>query len=85
LDSEVLPWLLEENNPGVRVRALTGLCGLPDNDPQVMATRGLAAQQVGDALCLSRLDGPRCTIGPVAQASGLRIWLASCAKRRGIL
>jgi hypothetical protein len=37
----MLNWLLEEENPGVRLRALTGLCGLPDGDPEVEATRRL--------------------------------------------
>ena len=39
MDRNLCAWLLEEDNPGVRVRALTGLCGLAEDDPQVLVAR----------------------------------------------
>jgi hypothetical protein len=53
----VLDWLLEDENPGVRVRAHTELYGLPDNDPQVIASRGLVMQTLDAATDLSWMGG----------------------------
>jgi hypothetical protein len=56
MNSQVLEWLLEENNPGVRVRALTGLCGLPDDGAQVTAARKLVIQTFETARDLSWME-----------------------------
>ncbi len=56
IPGNVLTWLLEEDNPGVRVRALTGLCGLPDDDAQVVAARGLAARTLDAARDLEWME-----------------------------
>lgn len=39
MSAAVLDWLLEEDAPGVRLRALLDLCGRPLDDPEVSATR----------------------------------------------
>ena len=41
----ILSWLLEEDNPGVRVRALTGLCGYAQDHPEVTAARRLVIHE----------------------------------------
>ena len=56
MDTGVLHWLLEKDNPGVRARTLTGLCGLPDDDPQVMAARALAARTLDMARDLGWME-----------------------------
>jgi hypothetical protein len=48
-----LNWLLEEDNPGVRVRALTGLCGYSPDHQEVMASRRLVVQTLPAARDLS--------------------------------
>ncbi len=52
-DPAVLNWLLEEDNPGVRLRALKDLCGLADSDERVIATRRLVIQSLPAARDLS--------------------------------
>ncbi len=39
MNEETLAWLLEARNPGVRVRTLTGLCGLPQDHPDVQQAK----------------------------------------------
>lgn len=39
IHERTLDWLLEANNPGVRIRTLTGLCGLPVDDTRVVSAR----------------------------------------------
>ncbi len=39
IDSTVMDWLLEFDNPGVRVRTLIGLCGFSGNQKTVQETR----------------------------------------------
>jgi hypothetical protein len=55
-DKAVLDWLLEEDNPGVRVRALTGLCGLPQDHKDVKAARRLVTQTLHAAHDLSWME-----------------------------
>ena len=45
---EVLDWLLEPENPGARLAALRGLCGLGDDSPEVREARAalMAGEQV---------------------------------------
>ena len=43
IDRELLDWLLEENNPGVRLRTLIGLCDLSERRKEVKAARRLVA------------------------------------------
>ena len=50
---EITSWLLEENNPAVRVRTLTGLCGLPENHEKVKAARQIVIQTLKPAYDLS--------------------------------
>lgn len=57
MDDRIVHWLLEEDNPGVRLRALTGLCDLPDDDPQVVDARGLVLRTLDQARDLSWMDG----------------------------
>jgi hypothetical protein len=49
----VLSWLLQEDNPGVRVRALTGLCGYAQDHQEVTAARRLVIQWLAAARDLS--------------------------------
>jgi hypothetical protein len=44
--SEIVNWLLEEDNPGVRLRALTSLCGCPPGDPQMQSARRLVLESL---------------------------------------
>ena len=57
MDAGVLSWLLEEAPPGVRVRALTGLCGVPEDDPQVAEARTLVLRTLDSARDLSWMEG----------------------------
>jgi hypothetical protein len=52
----ILSWLLEENNPGVRVRALTGLCEYPVDHQKVTASRCLVIQALPAACDLSWME-----------------------------
>lgn len=52
----ILSWLLEDDNPGVRVRALTGLCEYPADHHTVTASRRLAIQALSAASDLSWMD-----------------------------
>ena len=54
--NEITNWLLEYENPGVRVRTLTGLCGLAEDDPQVMEARQRVIQTLDTARELSWMD-----------------------------
>ncbi len=56
MNAQTLDWLLEEDNPGVRARTLTGLCGLPNDDPQVIAARDLVSRTLDVARDLSWVD-----------------------------
>lgn len=51
----IVNWLLQEDNPSVRLRTLTELCGLPEADGQVTAARRAAAQALPAARDLSWL------------------------------
>lgn len=53
MNTHVLDWLLEEDNPGVRLRALSGLCERPDNNAAMIATRRLVIETLGVARDLS--------------------------------
>ena len=47
MDQTVLDWLLEENNPEVRLRTLKEYEHLPDNDEKVIACKnGLLGSKV---------------------------------------
>ena len=69
-------WLLEEDNPGVRVRALTGLCDLPRDDKQVRAARRVVKQTLNAARDLSWMElkglAPICNL--TALADMMRGW-----------
>ncbi len=45
LNADPLPWLLEPENPSVRLHALQDLCGLPAADPEVQAARAAVDNQ----------------------------------------
>lgn len=53
MNPQTLDWLLEESNPGVRVRTLAQLYDLPDDHPQVVAARQLVTQTLDVARDLS--------------------------------
>jgi len=55
-DTLILSWLLEEDNPGVRVRALTGLCGYPQDHQEVLVSRRLVIQALPAAHDLSWME-----------------------------
>lgn len=59
MDPFILNWLLEEDNPGVRLRTLTGLCDLPKDHPYVTDARQKILQAIDTARDLSwmGLDG----------------------------
>lgn len=59
MNPETLDWLLEENNPGVRVRTLTGLCGLANDHAEVVAARDLVVHTLGQARDLSWMEDTR--------------------------
>lgn len=44
MNAQTIDWLLNEDNPGVRVRTLIGLCSLQDDDAQVIAARNLVTR-----------------------------------------
>jgi hypothetical protein len=70
----ILNWLLADDNPGVRVRALTGLCEYPQDHREVMASRCLVIQTLPAARDLSWMEmkGQRLTYRLTALAeSGL--------------
>lgn len=56
INAQTLDWLLDEDNPGVRVRALTGLCGLLDDDERVIAARDLVSRRLEVARDLSWIE-----------------------------
>ncbi len=56
IDNAIVSWLLEEDNPGVRVRALTGLCGLPPDHPEVQAARRLVTETLSAANDLAWME-----------------------------
>jgi hypothetical protein len=49
-------WLLGEDSPGVRVRALTGLCGYPQDRQEVLAARRLVIRTLPAARDLSWME-----------------------------
>ena len=51
-----LDWLLEDDNPGVRVRVLTGLCGHPQDHPEVVSARRLVVQTLPAGRDLSWIE-----------------------------
>lgn len=53
IDNEIVNWLLEENNPYVRVRTLVGLCDFPENHEDVKAARNIVTQTLNTAYDLS--------------------------------
>ncbi len=53
IDLSVLNWLLEKDNPGVWLRTLTGLCGLPNDHPEVKDARRNVLQTFDTARDLS--------------------------------
>lgn len=57
MEKQLLDWLLEEDNPGVRLRALTGLCGLPADHPRVREARNLVLATLDAARDLSWMEG----------------------------
>jgi hypothetical protein len=42
MNAETLSWLLDASNPGVRVRTLIGLCGVPLDSPEVLEAKKAA-------------------------------------------
>ena len=56
---KVLDWLLEPENPGARLAALRGLCGLGEDAPEVKATRQalMAGEQVQKLLSDQKPEG----------------------------
>ncbi len=70
MDTETLFWLLDVRNPGVRVRTLTGLCGAPQDSPEVQEAKKAvlawlpAAQDPGGM----NLEGLKLLYLPVALA-----------------
>jgi hypothetical protein len=56
LHADPLPWLLEDDNPGVRYLALRDLCALPATDPQLDAARELAHRAGPIATVLDAMD-----------------------------
>jgi hypothetical protein len=53
----VVAWLLQEDNPGVRLRTLTGLCRLPAEYALVQEARRRVAQTLPAARDLSWMEG----------------------------
>jgi hypothetical protein len=53
INQSVLNWLLEKDNPGVRVRALTGLGDIPDHHPEVVEARQGVKQTLHAAVDLA--------------------------------
>jgi hypothetical protein len=56
---EVLDWLLERENPAVRLGTLRNLCGLGENDPELLETRQamMAGEQVQKILSKQTAGG----------------------------
>lgn len=74
IDRELLNWLLEENNPSVRLRTLIGLCDLSEDSKEVKAARRVVASTLQAASDLSwiSLKGQKVTYNLTALAeSGL--------------
>jgi hypothetical protein len=57
-DTDVIEWLLEEDQPAVRYRALVDLLGRKEDDPEVRATRARIGR-VGWAADQLREQGPK--------------------------
>jgi hypothetical protein len=53
IDRDILNWLLEEDNPGVRLRALIRLCDFPEDHKDVKAARRVVASRLQAASDLS--------------------------------
>ncbi|GAG73091.1 unnamed protein product, partial [marine sediment metagenome] len=53
INNYILNWLLEDNNPGVRVRTLTELCGFSENHKKVKTSRQLVVDSLEAAKDLS--------------------------------
>ena len=56
MDTRLLDWLLEADNPGVRARALTRLCGLSADHPRVREARNLVLDTLDAARDLSWME-----------------------------
>ncbi len=56
LNSNALPWLLEENGPGARDLALRDLLDLPEDDPELRAARRAAHESGPIAAILAQMD-----------------------------
>lgn len=56
VDNELISWLLEESNPWVRLRALTGLCDLPEDHDEVKSSRLRVIQTLDAARDLSWME-----------------------------
>lgn len=56
IDQTIVDWLLEKDNPGVRVRALTGLAGFAVDDPKVIEARQHVKQTLSSAQKLSWIE-----------------------------
>jgi len=54
--NSIINWLLESDNPGVRVRTLTGLCDLADGHPQVREARQRVLRTLEAARDLTWMD-----------------------------
>ncbi len=57
MNQTLLDWLSEDNNPGVRLRALTGLRNLASDHPEVVAARAQVLQTLEQARDLSWMSG----------------------------
>lgn len=53
ISTDIISWLLEENNPGVRVRTLLELCGYSENHNKVKDSRQLVINSLKAACDLS--------------------------------
>lgn len=56
LNGDALPWLLEEDNPGVRYLAMRDLLGLQKDDPELAVARRIAHQQGPIANVLNKME-----------------------------
>ena len=59
LRADPLPWLLEQEDPGVRYLALRDLCHLPPDDAELIAARAAAHR-----------DGPIASVLDAMQPAG---------------
>lgn len=59
LSEDVLSWLLEPDDPGIRYLALRDLCNLPPNDPELLAARKIAHENgpIATILAAMHTDG----------------------------